>query len=112
MRRDRSRHPDGDAGRAVGQQIGKRARQHDGLVLLAVIGRTKIDRVLVDAGEHRARDFGEARLGVPHGGGVIAVDIAEIALPLDQRIARREILREPDQGLVDRRNRRADGTCR
>ena len=48
------------------------------------------------------RDLGEARLGVAHGGGVIAVDIAEIALPVDQRIALREILREPHQRVIDR----------
>jgi hypothetical protein len=47
-------------------------------------------------------DLGHARLGVAHGGGVIAVDIAEIALPVDQRIAHREILAEADQRVVDR----------
>jgi hypothetical protein len=48
------------------------------------------------------RDRRHPRLGVTHGGGVIAVDIAEIALALDQRIARGEILGEADQGLVNR----------
>ena len=43
------------------------------------------------------RDF-----GVAHRGRVIAVDIAEIALPVDQRIALGEILREPHQRVVDR----------
>ena len=43
------------------------------------------------------RDF-----GVAHGGRVIAVDVAEVALPVDQRIALREILREPHQRVVDR----------
>ena len=101
VRRDRCRHADGDALRAVGQQIGKRARQHDRLVLRAVIGRAKIDRVLVDAVDQQARDIGQARLGVAHGGRVIAVDIAEIALAVDQRIALGKILRQPHQGVVD-----------
>ena len=48
------------------------------------------------------RDLGQARFGVAHGGGVIAVDIAEIALPVDQRIALREILGEAHQRVVDR----------
>ena len=48
------------------------------------------------------REIGQARLGVAIGGGVVAVDVAEIALPLDQRKARGKILREPHQRLVDR----------
>ena len=96
------RHADRDALRAVGQQVRERARQHHRLVLRAVIGRPEIDRVLVDAVEQQARDLGQARLGVAHGGRVIAVDIAEIALPVDQRIALSEILREPHQRVVDR----------
>ena len=102
VRRDRGRHADGDAGRAVGQQVGKRAGQHDRLALLAIIGRAEIDRVLVDAGQQRARDLGQPRLGVAHGRGVIAVDVAEIALPFHQRIARGEILRQPHQRVVHR----------
>ena len=102
VRRDRGRHADRDALRAVGEQIGERARQHHRLVLGAVIGRPEIDRVLVDAVDQEPRDLGEARLGVAHGGGVIAVDIAEIALPVDQRIALREILRQPYQSVINR----------
>ena len=102
VRRDRGRHADRDALRAVGQQIGERRRQHHRLLAGAVIGRAEIDRVLVDAVEQQPRDFGQPRLGVAHGGGVIAVDIAEIALPVDQRIALGEILRQPHQRVVDR----------
>ena len=96
------RHADGDAGGAVGQQVGKAARQDDRLLGRAVVVRAEVDRVLVDAGEQRLGDLGEARLGVTHGGGVIAVDIAEIALPFDQRIADGEFLGEAHQGVVDR----------
>jgi hypothetical protein len=60
----------------------------------------KIDRVLVDAVEEKARHFGQARLGVAHGRRVIAVDVAEIALAVDQRIALREFLGEPHQRVV------------
>ena len=55
---------------------------------------------------------GQPRLGVAHGRGVIAVDVAEIALPVDQRIAHGEILRQTHQRVVDRRRRRAGGICR
>ena len=102
VRRDRRRHADRDALRAVGEQIGKGRRQHHRLFAGAVVGRAEIDRVLVDAVDQEARDFGQARFGVAHGGRVIAVDVAEIALPVDQRIALGEILREPHQRVVDR----------
>ena len=49
-----------------------------------------------------ARGLGEAGLGVAHGGGAIAIDIAEIALAVDQRVALGEILGEAHQGVVDR----------
>ena len=83
-------------------RFGKRARQDDGFGFLPVVGRAEIDRVLIDAGQHRLRDLGQARLGVPHGGGIIAVDIAEVALALDQRVAGGEILRHAHHGVIDR----------
>ena len=102
VRRDRCRHADGDAGRAIGQEVREGAGQDDRLLVLLVVGRAEIDRVLGDAFEQRGRDLGHARFGVAHGGGVIAVDVAEIPLPVDQRIADREILGETDQRVVDR----------
>ncbi len=39
---------------------------------------------------------------VAHGGGAIAVDIAEIALAIDQCVALREILRQARQRIIDR----------
>src|SRR3546814_8438620 len=45
--------------------------------------------------------LGQARLGVAHRGSVIAVDVAEIALAVDQREAQREILRQAHQGVID-----------
>ncbi len=101
VRRDRGRHADRDALRSVGEQIGEGARQHHRLFLGAVIGGPEIDGILVDAVDQEARDLGEARLGVAHGGGIIAVDIAEIALAVDQRIALGEVLGKPHQGVID-----------
>ena len=43
-----------------------------------------------------------AALGVAHGRRVIAVDVAEVALAVDQRVAHGEVLREPHQRVVDR----------
>ena len=102
VRRDRGRHADRDALRAVGEQVREGGRQHDRLLVGLVVGLAEIDRVLVDALEQQPRHFGQPRLGVAHGRGVIAVDIAEIALPVDQRIALGEILRHAHEGVVDR----------
>ena len=102
MRRDAGRHAHGDALAAIGQQIGQARRQHDRLLVLAVIGRAEIDGVLVDAFQHDRRGLGQPGLGVAHGGGVIAVDIAEIPLAVDQRKAHGEILRQADHGVIDR----------
>ena len=52
-------------------------------------------------GHQRHGDRGQLGFGVAIGGGVIAVDIAEIALPVDQRVAQREVLREADHRVVD-----------
>ena len=95
----------------LASRFGKAAGQHDRLLVLAVVVGAEIDRILVDAFEEEPRHLGHARLGVAVGGGVVAVDVAEIALPVDQRVALREILREAHQRVVDRPGRRAGGTC-
>ena len=41
-------------------------------------------------------------LGVPHGGGRVVARRAEVALPVDQRVAHRPRLGQPDEGVVDR----------
>ena len=110
VRRNRGRHADRDALRAVGEQVRERGGQDDRLLLVALIILAEIDRVLVDALEQQARDLGHARFGVAIGGGVIAVDVAEIALPVDQRIARGEILREAHHRVIDRLVAVRDGT--
>ena len=102
VRRDRGRHADRDALRAVGEQVRKAAGQHHRLFVRAVVVGAELDAVLVDAVEQQPRDLGHARFGVAVGGGIIAVDIAEIALAVDQRIARGEILRQAHHGVVDR----------
>ncbi len=102
MRRDAGRHANRDARRAVGQQVREGGGQHHRLFLFAVIGLAEIDGVQVDAVEQRPRDGGHARFGVTHRRRVIAVDIAEIALAVDQRIALREALREAHKCVVDR----------
>ena len=101
VRRDRGRHADRNALRTVGKEIGKRCWQHRGLFRHAVVIGTEIHGIFVDAVEQEPRGFRQPRFGVAVGRGVIAVDVAEISLPVDQRIARGKILREPHQRVID-----------
>ena len=102
VRRDVGRHADGDAAGAVDQQVRKLRRQHRRFAFGTVVVGLEIDGVLVDVVEQRLRDLGQAGFGVPHRGRHIAVDRAEIALPVDQRHAHGKILRHADHRVVDR----------
>ena len=99
--RDAGRHADGDAAGTVGQQVGKTGRQELGLRLLAIVCDAEIHRVLVNALQQGLGDFGQAGLSVAHGRRPVAVHVAEVALPFDQGIARRELLRQAHQRVVD-----------
>ena len=100
MRRDRGRHPDRDALRAVRQKVREGGGEHHRLLFLPIIVRAEIDGVLLHALEQETRDLGHPRFGVALGGRVIAVDVAEIALAVDERIALREILRHAHERVV------------
>ncbi len=102
VRRDVGRHADGDAVGAVDQQVGELGRQDDRLFLRLVVVRLEIDGVLVDVFQQQGGGLGQPHLGVAHRRRVIAVDRAEIALPVDQRQAHGEALRHADHGVVDR----------
>ena len=98
---DAGRHAHRDTGGAVGQQVREGGRQHDRFTFLAVIGFPEIDGILVDGFQKSHGDFGEAGLRIAHGRRVIAVDVAEVALPFDQRIADGEFLGQAHQGIVN-----------
>ncbi len=102
VRRDVGGHADGYTGRAVGKQVREGGRQDDGLVKAAVIVGSEIDGILVEAFQQRLGHGRHAGLGVAAGGGVVAVDIAEVPLPVDQWIADVEVLREPGHRVIDR----------
>ena len=100
--RNAGRHADRDPRRTVGQQVREQAGEQFRLMILVIVGRAVIDGIFVETVHHIDRDLGQPRLGVPVGGGIIAVDIAEIALPVDERIAHRETLGEPHHRVIDR----------
>ena len=95
-------HAHSDALRAVGQQVGEGRRQDHRLLFLAIIGVAEINGVFVDVAQQHRGDFGQLGLGVAVSSSVIAVDVAEVALAVDQRVALDEILSQPHQRVVDR----------
>jgi hypothetical protein len=102
VRRDVGGHADRDAAGAVGQQVGEGRGQHDGFFQRAVVVGAEIDRVFRQPLHQRLGGRRQAGLGVAGGGRVVAVDVAEVALPVDQRVADVEILRQPRHRVIDR----------
>jgi len=102
VRRNRGRHADGDARRAVSEKVRESARKNRRLLVFLVIGQPEIDGVLVDAFEQQPGDIGHAGFGVSIGSRTVAIDVAEVPLPVDDGITLREILGETDQRIVDR----------
>ena len=102
MRRNTGRHADGNARRPIGQQIGKSGGQHNRLFVFAIISGAKINRVAVNILQQQTGNFGHACFRVTHGGGIITIDIAKIALPINQWIAYGKILRQTHQCIINR----------
>ena len=102
VRRHVRRHPDRDPGGAVDEQVREARRQHQRLLARLVVVRLEVDGVHVDVAQHLGREPREPALGVAHRGRRVVVDRAEVALPVDERVAHRERLRHPDERVVDR----------
>ncbi len=102
VRRDVGRHAHRDTGRAVDQQVGEARREHQRLVLGAVVVRPEIDRFLVQVGQQFVGDPRHADFGVTHRRRVVAVHRTEVALAVHQRVAQRKVLRHAHDGVVHR----------
>ena len=99
--RDVRRHADGDAARAVYEQVREAAGEHLGLHERLIEVRPEVHGVLVDVCEHLFGNAGEARLGVTHGGGAVAVHGAVIALAFHEHVAGIEILCKAHHRVID-----------
>ena len=97
VRRHFGGHADRDAGATVDQQIRQHAREHGRLLARFVVVGAEIDGVLLEVGQHFDRERRQPGLGVSHGCRRVAVDRAEVALPVDQRIAHHPALRQAHQ---------------
>jgi hypothetical protein len=95
-------HADGDAARPVDQQVGNLGGK-DGRFLEPVVEvRLEVDGVSLDVLQHRRRDAGETSLGIAICRRRVAVDRAEVPLPVHQGVAEREVLHHPHQRVVHR----------
>ena len=47
-------------------------------------------------------NLGQADFRIAHGGGVVPIDGAKVALSIDQHVAQRKILRHANNGFIDR----------
>ena len=98
--RDVRRHADGDACRPVDQQFRHLRRQYGRLLEGLVVVRHEIDRFLVDVLQHGLGHLRHAHFRVTHGRGAVAVDAAEVAVAVDEQVARIEILGQAHRGVV------------
>ncbi len=80
-------------GKAAGSTLGSSSES-------SKLGR-KSTVSLSQIGHQRVGHRVQARLGVAHGSRVVAVDGAEVALPVDQHVAQAEVLRHTHHGVVD-----------
>ena len=100
-----ARHADGDALVGADEDIGEGRRQQRGLLHRVIIVIDKIDGVGVDVAEELGADGGEPGLGRPAGrpGHVARIDLAEVALGIDERVQQRAVaLGKADHRVVDR----------
>ena len=95
-------HADRDARGTIGQKVREGCGQHDRLFQRAVIIRAEVDGIFRQPLHQRFRRRRQAGFGIAAGGRVIAVDIAEVALPVHQGIAHGKGLREPRHGIINR----------
>ena len=100
VRRDVGRHADGDAGAAVDQQLRDGGRQDDRLAQRGVVVVAEVDGLVADVAQQLFGDRRQAGFGVAHGGRAVAVERAEVAFAVHQRVAQRKRLRHAHHGFV------------
>ena len=98
--RDVRGHADGDAVAAVDEEVGELRRQDLGHGQALVVVRDEVDRFLVDVGHELVGQLLHPDFGVAHGRRRVAVDAAEVALPVDEQVAQAEVLGHADQRVV------------
>ena len=97
---DFGRHAHRDTTRAIEkckwQTRGQLLRFFGGAVVVGL----EVNRTFVNLVEQQSGDFGQARFGVTHGGGSIAVARTEVTLSVDERVALRKVLRHTHKRFI------------
>ncbi len=101
MRRNVCRHADSNAGRAVDQQVRESGREHARLLPALIEVRVPVDSIFVDVAQHLVAELRHARLGVSISRRRVAVDGAEVAVPVDEHVAHGKVLRKAHHCVVD-----------
>ena len=102
MRSDIGGHADGDALTTVDQQVGKARGQRHGLGERLVVVGLPVDGILLQVAQQLHGRLCQAALGITHGRRAVAIDVAEVAVAIDERCAHGEPLRQTNHGLVNR----------
>ena len=102
MRRNIGCHTDGNTAGSVAQQIRHCSRHNNRFLFFTVISIAEINRVFIQTVHQGNGKLGESGLGITHGRRTVAVNIAEVALPVHQRIPHRKILRQTAHRPVNR----------
>ena len=90
----------GDAAGAIEQRKGQARGQLARLFGAAVVVGREVHRAFVYFLQQQLRDARQARFGVAHGGCAVAIAAAEVALPVNERVAQRKVLRHAHQRVV------------
>ncbi len=101
MRRNAGRHADGDAACTICQQIGEQTGHNLGLFVFTIVGWAKVRCVLIKPVHELNGRARQTCFGISIRRRIIAVDVAKVALPVNQRIPQRKSLREPDHCLIN-----------
>ena len=102
VRRDVGRHADGNAGRAVDEQIRDARREHDRFRPRPVEVGAHCHGVLLELEQQLIGEAGEPGFRVAICRGGIAVERSEVPRTVDEGVAQREGLRHSHQGVVHR----------
>ena len=87
VRRHVGGHADRDALAPVDQKIREAAGEDFRFQLGPIVVVHEIDRVAIDVADQFQGQFVHPGLGVTHGGGLVAVDVAEVPVPIHEGVA-------------------------
>ena len=102
VRRHVGGHAHGNAAGAVDEQVGQQGRQDRRFAQRLIEVGAKLNRIFVNVIQHAGGNARQASFGIAHGGGVVAVYGAEVALTIHQHVAQRKVLRHAHHGFVHR----------